>query len=148
MTGSSPQPGDNDPHHDKSPTGSSSAGVALKHPPASDATTTGPMKELRVSTGAGATSDDETDDTLEQSSDEDGEREEEGEEEAEEGEEESEDEDEEPKLKYARLTQHLGPLYRNGDATSTFLVAGDKQIIGTHNGNIVGIPNLHWHETV
>ncbi|KAK4641419.1 Vacuolar protein sorting-associated protein 41 [Podospora bellae-mahoneyi] len=136
MTGSSPQPGDNDPHHGKSPTESSSAGVALKHPPASDATTTGPMGGLRVNTGAGATSDDETDDTLEQSSDEDGEREEEGEEEAEEGEEESEDEDEEPKLKYARLTQHLGPLYRNGDATSTFLVAGDKQIIGTHNGNI------------
>ncbi|KAK6213225.1 WD repeat domain-containing protein [Colletotrichum tabaci] len=40
------------------------------------------------------------------------------------------DEDEEPRLKYARLTQHLGPIYRNGDATSSFLVAG------THNGNI------------
>ncbi|KAI0475661.1 hypothetical protein GGR56DRAFT_675773 [Xylariaceae sp. FL0804] len=47
-----------------------------------------------------------------------------------------EDEDDEPKLKYARLTQHLGPVYRNGDATSAFLVAGDKMIIGTHNGNI------------
>ncbi|KAM0321950.1 hypothetical protein ACHAQA_009847 [Verticillium albo-atrum] len=50
--------------------------------------------------------------------------------------EEDDDEDEEPRLKYARLTQHLGPVYRNGDATSTFLVAGDKMIIGTHNGNI------------
>lgn len=41
------------------------------------------------------------------------------------------DEDEpedEPKLKYARLTSHLGPVYRNGDATSTFLVAGDKMV--------------------
>ncbi|KZL63257.1 wd domain-containing protein [Colletotrichum incanum] len=46
------------------------------------------------------------------------------------------EEDEEPRLKYARLTQHLGPIYRNGDATSSFLVAGDKMIIGTHNGNI------------
>ena len=39
-----------------------------------------------------------------------------------------EDEDEEPRLKYARLTQHLGPVYRNGDATSAFLVAGDKMV--------------------
>ncbi|KAJ9145494.1 Vacuolar assembly protein [Pleurostoma richardsiae] len=51
-------------------------------------------------------------------------------------EDEDEDEDEEPRLKYARLTSHLGSVYRNGDATSTFLVAGDKMIIGTHNGNI------------
>ncbi|KJZ77621.1 hypothetical protein HIM_02798 [Hirsutella minnesotensis 3608] len=46
------------------------------------------------------------------------------------------DEDEEPRLKYARLTQHLSSVYRNGDATSAFLVAGDKMIVGTHNGNI------------
>lgn len=52
-------------------------------------------------------------------------------------EEEDEEEDEEPKLKYARLTPHLGAVYRNGDATSSFLVAGDKMIIGSHNGNIV-----------
>lgn len=38
------------------------------------------------------------------------------------------DEDEEPRLKYARLTQHLAPVYRNGDATSAFLVAGDKMV--------------------
>jgi hypothetical protein len=38
------------------------------------------------------------------------------------------EEDEEPRLKYARLTQHLGPVYRNGDATSSFLVAGDKMV--------------------
>ncbi|KAF2728266.1 hypothetical protein EJ04DRAFT_581471 [Polyplosphaeria fusca] len=47
-----------------------------------------------------------------------------------------EEADEEPKLKYTRLTSSLGPVYRNGDATSTFLVAGDKMIAGTHNGNI------------
>ncbi|KAK1760294.1 putative vacuolar assembly protein [Echria macrotheca] len=49
---------------------------------------------------------------------------------------EDEEDDDEPKLKYARLTPHLGAVYRNGDATSSFLVAGDKMIIGTHNGNI------------
>ncbi|KAF2641393.1 hypothetical protein P280DRAFT_469016 [Massarina eburnea CBS 473.64] len=59
------------------------------------------------------------------------------EEEEEEGEgEESDGDDEEPKLKYTRLTSSLGPMYRNGDSTSTFMVAGDKMIVGTHNGNI------------
>jgi hypothetical protein len=37
-------------------------------------------------------------------------------------------EEDEPKLKYARLTNHLGSVYRNGDATSAFLVAGDKMV--------------------
>lgn len=46
-----------------------------------------------------------------------------------EAEEDEEDgDDDEPKLKYARLTSNLGPVYRNGDATSTFLVAGDKMV--------------------
>lgn len=48
-----------------------------------------------------------------------------------------EEEDEEPRLKFARLTTNLAPVYRNGDATSSFLVAGDKMIIGTHSGNVV-----------
>ncbi|KAJ5485949.1 hypothetical protein N7530_000249 [Penicillium desertorum] len=48
----------------------------------------------------------------------------------------SDDEDEEPRLKYAYLTKHLGSVYRNGDATSSFLVAGDKMVVGTHNGNV------------
>ncbi|KAJ8997240.1 Vacuolar protein sorting-associated protein 41 [Exophiala dermatitidis] len=51
-------------------------------------------------------------------------------------EEEEDEEEEEPRLKYATLTRNLSPIYRNGDATSTFLVAGDKMIVGTHNGNI------------
>jgi hypothetical protein len=49
---------------------------------------------------------------------------------------EEEEEDEEPRLKYASLTRHLKPVYRNGDATSAFLVSGDKMIVGTHNGNV------------
>lgn len=52
-----------------------------------------------------------------------------------EGEDEDE-EDEEPRLKYAPLTKNLGSVYRNGDATSAFLVAGDKLIMGTHNGQV------------
>ena len=42
--------------------------------------------------------------------------------------EEDEGEEDEPKLKYARLTSYLAPVYRNGDATSVFLVAGDKMV--------------------
>ncbi|KAJ5594815.1 uncharacterized protein N7459_001023 [Penicillium hispanicum] len=59
-------------------------------------------------------------------------------------EDESEEEDEEPRLKYAYLTKHLGSIYRNGDATSTFLVAGDKMIVGTHNGviHVLSLPFL------
>ena len=49
---------------------------------------------------------------------------------------EDEEEEEEPRLKYAPLTKNVNSIYRNGDATSTFLVAGDKMIVGTHNGNI------------
>lgn len=39
-----------------------------------------------------------------------------------------EDEDEEPRLKYASLTKRMKSVYRNGDATSAFLVAGDKMV--------------------
>lgn len=49
------------------------------------------------------------------------------------GEEEEEDDDEEdeedePRLNYTSLTKYLRTLYRNGDATSAFLVAGDKMV--------------------
>ncbi|KAL6720978.1 Vacuolar protein sorting-associated protein 41 [Lecanora helva] len=56
-----------------------------------------------------------------------------------------EEEDEEPLLKYASLTKHLKSVYRNGDATSTFMVAGGKMILGTHNGNIhvLSVPSLN-----
>lgn len=49
-------------------------------------------------------------------------------EENEEEEDDEDEEDEEPKLKYASLTKSQGPVYRNGDAASAFLVAGDKMV--------------------
>jgi vacuolar protein sorting-associated protein 41 len=45
-----------------------------------------------------------------------------------EDEEEDEEGDDEPKLKYTRLTDSLGSVYRNGDATSAFTIAGDKMV--------------------
>ncbi|KAI1126992.1 hypothetical protein F5Y10DRAFT_201926 [Nemania abortiva] len=75
--------------------------------------------------------DDDEDDEEDEDEDED-----DDEEEVEEEDDEEEEEDDEPRLKYARLTQHLLPVYRNGDSTSAFLVAGDKMIVGTHKGNI------------
>lgn len=57
---------------------------------------------------------------------------------AEEDDDDDEDEEEdEPKLKYARLTSHLGAVYRNADATSAFLVAGDK-MVGTRPDELRG----------
>lgn len=52
------------------------------------------------------------------------------------------DEEEEPRLKYAKLTGSLASVYRNGDATSSSLLAGDKMVIGTHNGNIVSTAHV------
>lgn len=72
-----------------------------------------------VESSQGGTETGDDDDTVETES-EDGEEEEE--------EDDEDEEEEEPKLKYARMTTHLGPVYRNGDATSTFLVAGDKMV--------------------
>lgn len=60
-----------------------------------------------------------------------------------EDEDESDDEDEEPRLKYARLTPHMNGVYRNGDMTSACMVAGDKMVVGTHDGNIVSPPPCH-----
>ncbi|KAL1301650.1 hypothetical protein AAFC00_005872 [Neodothiora populina] len=54
----------------------------------------------------------------------------------EEEEDDDDEEDGEPKLKYTKLTGSLATVYRNGDATSASLLAGDKMVIGTHNGNI------------
>jgi hypothetical protein len=49
---------------------------------------------------------------------------------ADDGDEDEDDDDveEEPKLKYARLTSSLGTVYRNGDATSSFMAASDKMV--------------------
>ena len=42
--------------------------------------------------------------------------------------EEEEEDDDEPRLKYSSLTKSQGSVYRNGDATSAFLVASDKMV--------------------
>ena len=56
--------------------------------------------------------------------------------EAEDEDEDEDEEEEEPHLKYVSLTKNQRPVYRNGDAVSAFLVAGDKMVVGTHNGNV------------
>lgn len=89
-----------------------------------------PEQEVPTSQSTDETSDGQQDDrpipTDEQGSHDD----EESEDEADDNEEDDseEDEDEEPRLKYAYLTKHLGSVYRNGDATSSFLTAGDKMV--------------------
>ncbi|KAI7097656.1 hypothetical protein KC316_g21225, partial [Hortaea werneckii] len=57
---------------------------------------------------------------------------------------EEEEEDDEPKMKYTLLTGSLSGIYRNGDSTSAFTVAGDKMVVGTHSGNthVLGLPGL------
>jgi len=50
------------------------------------------------------------------------------EEESEDDDEENDGQDEEPKLKYTKLTGSLGAVYRSGDSTSSFIVAGDKMV--------------------
>lgn len=49
-------------------------------------------------------------------------------EESDEDDEEEEEEEEEPRLEYTSMTRKLTSVYRNGDSTSTFLVAGDKMV--------------------
>lgn len=58
-------------------------------------------------------------------------------------EEDEEDEGEEPRLGYVSLTKSLGAVYRNGDATSAFLVAGDKMVrcAATCAGRCVAAPS-------
>ncbi|KAK3312911.1 hypothetical protein B0H66DRAFT_504945 [Apodospora peruviana] len=121
MTDVPPQDGDNC-SHDESPDPTK--------PDATDPTEACRDPHGKAPAGDGADTEDDVNTATEADSDE------EDEDEEDDDEEEEEEEDEEPKLKYARLTSHLGPVYRNGDATSAFLVAGDKMIIGTHNGNI------------
>ncbi|KAK4167021.1 putative vacuolar protein sorting-associated protein [Cladorrhinum sp. PSN259] len=150
MTESSPKSGDSETKTDTTPTRSSKRSGGKGRGGSATQTTNSTNRAAASASLFGdstatdtATSDDPTvehssdggdDDEEEGEEAEDGEGDEEGDEDDEDDSE--EEEDEEPKLKYARLTQHLGPVYRNGDATSAFIVAGDKTIIGTHNGNI------------
>lgn len=64
----------------------------------------------------------------EEEEDEEDQEEEDDEDDDEDEEDDDDEEDEEPRLKYVRLTQNLGSVYRNGDATSACLVAGDKMV--------------------
>lgn len=141
MTDPAPGAGD-DTHHepqdqDIAATSVSSAPTGSSPP---QATEVRPIAEDAGGSRGGAEPEQSTEDDGQS---EEGDSEEEEEEESEESEEDDEDEDddddedEEPRLKYARLTQHLGGVYKNADATSSFLVAGDKMVVGTHNGNIV-----------
>ncbi|KAK6443607.1 Vacuolar protein sorting-associated protein 41 [Oleoguttula sp. CCFEE 5521] len=59
------------------------------------------------------------------------------------------EEDEEPKLKYAKLTASVAGVYRNGDFTTAFCVAGDKMVVGTQDGNIhvLGLPAMETLRT-
>jgi hypothetical protein len=61
--------------------------------------------------------------------------------------EDDEEEEDEPKLKYARLTSYLGSVYRNGDATSAFLVAGDKMVgvEAISSTNLTDRNIVHWN---
>ena len=96
---------------------------AVNSAAAEDPSSSNPSKYIGV--GARDCSDQVDDEDDDQEDDDEGE------------EEDDEDDDEEPRLKYARLTSNIAPVYRNGDATSIFLVSGDKMIIGTHSGIVV-----------
>lgn len=123
MTKGSPNPGD-DTDHDNEEAGSESSPELTKIEPR-------PVED------SPAAPDHETHESEESDDDPDDGEGEEIAEDDDDDDDETDDEEDEPKLKYARLTQHLSAVYRNGDMTSAFLVAGDKMIAGTHNGNIV-----------
>ncbi|GKT50639.1 uncharacterized protein ColSpa_10820 [Colletotrichum spaethianum] len=84
------------------------------------------VNKVEQGTGDGSAADHDKED--EDSDEDDEDDEDDDEDEDDDDDDEDDEEDEEPRLKYARLTQHLGPIYRNGDATSSFLVAGDKMV--------------------
>lgn len=86
------------------------AGLASNHKQSEDAVTpeNGHVKNDKVEDGQDQDQDDEGED--------------------EDDDEDDDDEDEEPRLKYAKLTGSLATVYRNGDATSSSLLAGDKMV--------------------
>ncbi|OJD11872.1 hypothetical protein AJ78_07441 [Emergomyces pasteurianus Ep9510] len=56
---------------------------------------------------------------------------------------EDEDEDEEePRLKYASLTKNISSVYRNGDATSSFMVAGDKMVLRVYHAHSATVSSI------
>ncbi|KAJ9191604.1 hypothetical protein DTO164E3_8778 [Paecilomyces variotii] len=104
-------------------------------------------EDLRANIQPGDNSDDDANVAAQRAADEDdGGSHDEGDDNSQDDEEEDDEEedDEEPRLKYAYLTKHLNPVYRNRDATSSFVTAGDKMIIGTHNGrlHVLALPSF------
>ena len=91
----------------------------------SDSTAGGKLNNSQRDDGENGSDAEEVDEGEDDDDDDDEDDEDEDDDEGDDGEDE---EDEEPLLKYARLTQHLSAVYRNGDATSAFLVAGDKMV--------------------
>ncbi|KAK4238788.1 hypothetical protein C8A03DRAFT_33185 [Achaetomium macrosporum] len=144
MTESSPQPGDDETHNATTEQRPNTEPLSGRGISGTSATEPDSPNLARAVSGDRGETDDASEVTVEEPDRGEGsggndEGEDSGDEEEDDEDDEDDDEeeeDEEPKLKYARLTQHLGPVYRNGDATSAFLVAGDKMIVGTHNGNI------------
>jgi hypothetical protein len=147
MTDPAPGAGDHDSHHEpqdiaaaaaasvsasSAPTGSSPPQATDVQPNPGQGGQSRGGAEPDKTTGYDGHSEEEESGEEEEEDDDDDEEESSG------SEEDDDDDDEEPRLKYARLTQHLSGVYKNADATSSFLVAGDKMVIGTHNGNIVG----------
>ena len=121
MSEESPEIGDgiHQSHQDREATKDSGDGVGREEPVVEGGSQEGGTAANEVVEGGDEEGDEEQEEEEEEDEDED---------EDEDDDDDEEDEDEEPKLKYARLTQHLTPVYRNGDATSTFLVAGDKMV--------------------
>ncbi|KAK3904353.1 putative vacuolar protein sorting-associated protein [Staphylotrichum tortipilum] len=140
MTESSPQLGDNNETYDATTTdpapdqGLSDAPPPTAAPSSPDDVAQPAVEQPGVGTARDGKADEgESEGDGDEEDDDDGD---DGDEDEDDESDEEDEEDEEPKLKYARLTPHLGAVYRNGDATSAFLVAGDKMVVGTHNGNI------------
>lgn len=77
---------------------------------------------------ARADAQDDTPRVDDESSEEGSSEDEESDSDSEEEEDDEDEEDDEPRMKHIRLTAHLGAVYRNGDATSAFIVAGDKMV--------------------
>lgn len=165
---SAPEPAD----HDASVTSTSAAGAVTQEAAAvsSDKKDEAELNENDIGdTGKGAEDDvdakpdiavaqegDEEDDDGEQEEEEEEEDEEEDDDDDDadddaEEEDDEDDEDEEPSLKISRLTPHLNAVYRNGDATSAFLVAGDKMVScsgGLRIGTLLMLCRLSAHTTV
>ncbi|KAL8289491.1 hypothetical protein RB597_001206 [Gaeumannomyces tritici] len=116
------------PAADAEPQAQEAQDASSSSPEAVESATGGAAADAKPEEAVESTEEDDEDDDVEEEGDDDDDEDDDDED--------DDEEPEEPRLKYTRLTQHLGAVYKNGDATSSFLVAGDKMIVGTHSGNI------------